>query len=191
MKMMEMRLGAIGIDKDSGQSVVLLHDTENRRALPIWIGLAEVRAITHAVRNVVTARPSTHELLYTTIKQLGYEIQAVSISEMKGDVFLADIVLQKIGQEITTTTLDARPSDAIALAAFCDAPLYVASDILQKAGISANPERDHKETMDFRNFVEHLKASDFNLAGKTESLDSKSEALDIEKSAESESEEQG
>jgi uncharacterized protein len=170
MKLMEMRVGAIGIDKDSGQSVLLLRDVENRRALPIWIGLAEVKAITHAVRNVVSARPSTHDLLYTAITQMGLEIKQVVIAEIKGDTFLADIVLRKIesDDENATITLDARPSDAIALAAMCEAPVLVTQEVLAQAGISANPELEEKEAMEFKNFVDAVKASDFNLAGKIE-----------------------
>ncbi len=146
MKMMEMRVGAIGIDKDSGQSVVLLRDIDNRRALPIWVGLAEVKAITHAVRNVVSARPSTHDLLYTAITQMGLEIKEVVIAEIKGDTFLADIVLRRLESEDDndTITLDARPSDAIALAAMCEAPVLVAQEVLAQAGISANPELEEK-----------------------------------------------
>jgi hypothetical protein len=175
MKMTEMRVGAIGIDKDSGQSVVLLRDFENRRALPIWVGLAEVRAISNAVRNVMTQRPSTHELLYTTIKQLGHEVREVKIAELKGDTFIAEITLRRMGADVTedtpTTTLDARPSDAIALAAMCSAPVYVATDLLARQGISANPERDQKEASQFKDFIDNLKASDFNLVTKGERVE--------------------
>jgi bifunctional DNase/RNase len=184
MKMTEMRIGAIGIDKDSGQSVVLLRDSENRRALPIWVGLAEVRAISNAVRNVITLRPSTHELLYTTIKQLGHEIKQVTIASIKGDTFLAEIVLRKSGSdaatEMPTTTLDARPSDAIALAAMCNVPVFVATDLLVKQGVSANPERDHKEAAEFRDFVENVKASDFNLVVKGDKVELPGDDFEVE-----------
>jgi hypothetical protein len=170
MKMMEMRVGAIGIDPQTGDSVILLKDIENRRALPIWVGLSEAKAITSAMRNISSPRPSTHDLLFSSIKQLGYHIKEVVITDLKVDTFLAEVVLRPAGapSEAPTVTLDARPSDAIALAALCHAPVFVAPHILTQVGIAANPEQDHKDTLQFKEFIEQVKASDFKLAGRLE-----------------------
>jgi bifunctional DNase/RNase len=170
MKMLKMQVGAIGIDKDSGESVILLKDAENRRALPIWVGLPEARAITFAMRHVVSPRPSTHDVLLSTIRQLGCEVKEVVIADIKGETFVAEIVLRQLGasSEIPTISVDARPSDAIVVAAICDVPVMVAPHILAQAGIAANPERDYKDRLEFKEFVESVKASDFTFAGKVE-----------------------
>ncbi|MBS1989879.1 MAG: bifunctional nuclease family protein [Cyanobacteria bacterium SZAS LIN-2] len=188
MEKTEVHVGAIGIDKDSGDSVLLLKDTNNRRALPVWVGLPEARAISNAIRNIVSPRPSTHELLFATILQLGCEIKEVVITELKNDAFIAEIILRRAGarekekerrmlaeeglpmsknrRKEPTIVLDARPSDAIALALMCDAPVFVAAQILAEVGISVNPEQDQKEAAEFKEFLENVKASDFKLAGK-------------------------
>jgi len=181
----EVRVGAIGIDKDTGDSVILLKDVDNRRALPIWIGLPEARAISNALRSVISPRPSTHDLLFATIRQLGCEIKEVFIVDLKNDAFIAEIILRRAGgrerdrerdldvdkakRKEPTITLDARPSDAIALATMCEAPVFVATHIMAQVGISANPEKDHAEAMEFKNFIDSVNASDFKLAGVTES----------------------
>ena len=181
----EVRVGAIGIDKDTGDSVVLLKDVDNRRALPIWVGLPEARAISNAIRSLISPRPSTHDLLFATIRQLGCEIKEVFISDLKNDAFIAEIVLRRAGarerdrdremdqdkskRKEPTITLDSRPSDAIALATMCDAPVYVATHIMAQMSISANPEKDQLEAKEFKDFIENVKASDFKLAGVAES----------------------
>jgi len=167
--MKEMRIGAIGIDKDSGNSVILLRDIENNRALPIWVGLPEAKAISMAVRKIRTPRPSTHELMQNSIEKLGYSIKEVVLSDIESDTYIADLILVRTGQEDgDIVTIDARPSDAIALATMCGAPVMVAPHILAQASISVNPEVDAKEEREFKEFVQSVKASDFNLTEKVE-----------------------
>jgi bifunctional DNase/RNase len=170
MNMIEMRVGAIGIEKDSGASVVVLRDLENRRALPIWVGLPEAKAIGFAVRNVKSPRPTTHDLLLDTIKQTGHKVKEIQITDIESDTFIAEIVLTNKDDEaeIPSLRLDARPSDGIAIAMLCKVPLFVAPEILAEASISANPEEDEKEANDFKEFVNSVKASDFTLSGRTD-----------------------
>lgn len=168
MKKLEMRIGAIGIDEKSGDPIVVLKDTENTRVLPIWIGLPEARAITLAVNKVVSPRPLTHDLLYSTIDQLGYKVKEVVIDKIESHAFIATIFLSLQGVEGTPPlALDARPSDAIALAIKAEAPLMVAETVVNEAGVAmvtAPPPKDEE----FSSFVANLNASDFKLAASEE-----------------------
>ncbi|MBU6452198.1 MAG: bifunctional nuclease family protein [Cyanobacteria bacterium REEB67] len=171
MKMIEMRVGAIGIEKDSGASVVVLRDLDNRRALPIWVGLPEAKAIGFAIRNVKSPRPSTHDLLLDTIKQTGHKVKEIKITDIESDTFIAEIVLttgEEGSDEEPAIVLDARPSDGIAIAMLCRVPLFVAPHILAEASISANPEADEAEAKNFKDFIDTVKASDFTLAGRSD-----------------------
>ncbi len=172
MKMIEMHVGAIGLDKISGEPIILLSDAENKRTLPIWVGPLEARAIGLAVNKISSPRPLTHDLLLSLIKRIGYKLKEVKIDEMDGQVYKAMIVLVKetgIGHE-SSLSLDARPSDAIALATAVGAPVLVGENILNRAtlmltdsqGAKATQEKLEKENADFAAFLEDLKASDFN-----------------------------
>jgi bifunctional DNase/RNase len=167
MKKMEMRIGAIGIDEKSGDPIVVLKDTENTRVLPIWIGLPEARAITLAANKVVSPRPLTHDLLYSTIEQLGYKVKEVVIDKIESHTFIATIYLHSPGSDgASALAIDARPSDAIALALKAEAPLMVAENIVAEAGVSVVQAAPKDE--EFSEFVSSVKASDFKVAGKVE-----------------------
>ena len=167
MKKMEMRIGAIGIDEKSGDPIVVLKDTENTRVLPIWIGLPEARAITLAANKVVSPRPLTHDLLYSTIEQLGYKVKEVVIDKIESHTFIATIYLHAPGSDVASAlAIDARPSDAIALALKAELPLMVAENIVAEAGVSV--VQDAPKDEEFSEFVSSLKASDFNVVGKLE-----------------------
>ncbi len=168
--MIEMRIGAIGLDRISGEPVILLSDAENKCTLPIWVGPIEARAIGMAVNKVSSPRPLTHDLLHSMIKRMGYKLKEVQINELDGQVYKADLVLSKengIGHE-TTMSIDARPSDAIALAAGAGAPVLVGEDIVIHARLMlenrsvGNAEKTVEKDAEFSEFLENLNASDFN-----------------------------
>jgi hypothetical protein len=165
--MLEMHVGAIGLDKINGSPIILLQDAENRRALPIWVGMPEAYAIGLALTDAKAQQPSPHDLLLSAMKKLGYKVKAVEINDIRKGVILAEIVLHPMSKrgDNRPITLDARPSDAIALATRCGVPLLVAPGILAQAGIAADPERDESEAQEFRSFVERTYASDFKSIG--------------------------
>lgn len=171
-QMIEMHVGAIGVDKISGEPIILLSDAENKRTLPIWVGAIEARAISLAVSKITSPRPLTHDLLLSLIKQIGYRLKEVQIDEMEGQTYKALIVLVKengIGHE-SVLSLDARPSDAIALATSVGAPVLVGERIFNRATLMLTDSKSSKEARakiekddaSFAKFLQDLKASDFN-----------------------------
>lgn len=161
MDKIEMRVGAIMFDKRNGDPIVILNDLDRKRALPIWVGVAEARAINLAAKNIKTVRPLTHELLLSTIEQLGSTVKEITIDEMEGDAFIASIVLEDDTRG--RTKLDARPSDAIALSMIAGAPVYVSSELVMEASVAIEEEGDPIDEEQFKEFVKTVKASDFRL----------------------------
>jgi len=117
----EMKVKAISVDP-SGNFLVLLVDQEEKKVLPITIGRLEAQSILIAIEGVKTPRPMTHDLFQTAIGELGGKVEKVIISKIENDTYFAEIHIQQAEKDIM---LDSRPSDAIALALRCDAPIYI------------------------------------------------------------------
>lgn len=157
--MIEMRVMGIALDTRTGSPIVVLHDKDNRKALPIWIGSAEASAIIRKIENLVVARPMTHDLIINVIKQLGYRIDRIEIADVEEDTYYATIfAVDKNGIE---TAIDSRPSDAIAVAIRVDAPILVSASVLSTGSVSTDPGKDEEEAQEFKSFVQSLKPSDF------------------------------
>ncbi len=175
MTMIEMRVGAIAVDAQTGAPIVLLSDPENKRALPIWIGLPEARAITLAANNVHSRRPLTHELVLSVIKQFGYVVKEIEIEDIRDDTYIAAIVLapknDKDGKSVMK--IDARPSDAIALATIVGAPVLVASEIVAQASvdISAAENLANGQQVGNQQEGEKIRGSRSRLTGKNRRQD--------------------
>ncbi|HEY9784724.1 MAG TPA: bifunctional nuclease family protein [Candidatus Obscuribacterales bacterium] len=172
MNMIEMSVTAIALDRVSGEPIVVLNDQSHLKALPIWIGAAEARAISFAVKKVRTQRPLTHDLLFQTIKQLGHSIKEVLIDGTIENVFRATIVLSS-DRDGSAVELDARPSDAIALSLIAGARVLVSDDLVIDANKIIDPELEDEKAEanardEFRKFVQNLKASDFTFGAPVE-----------------------
>jgi hypothetical protein len=126
----------------SQHRVVVLKETDSNRYLPIWIGPFEADAITIQLQGVQVARPLTHDLLKSVIDQMGAKISHVMVSELKNDTFYARIVMDVDGKRME---IDARPSDAIALAVRVNAALFVAEDVMENASIEPEQSLDDAE----------------------------------------------
>ncbi len=168
-----MQLGGLGFDPRNMSPIVLLRDMEERNFLPIWIGMFEAAAIAMELQEFKPPRPMTHDLLAEVIHALGGEVDRVIINEIQEDTFYSviEIAILPVEEDSdgTTTTvpeeaeiirLDARPSDAIALAVRTDAPIYVAESVMFKAKM-VNAEKDEEETKKFKNFINNIKPEDF------------------------------
>ena len=129
--MVEMTVEGIGID-ESKNTLVLLRDAHNRRFLPIWIGPAEAVSIAMELEHREPPRPMTHDLMANILKVIGVGIDHVVVSEFKEKTFYATIRLRAGG---TTQDIDARPSDAIALALRANASIFVKDDVAGSASI--------------------------------------------------------
>ena len=124
---LEMQVKGVTLDPQGNTPVVILAEPQGQRAFPIWIGLSEARAIVLAMEGVATPRPLTHALLRNILTDLKVEIVRVVITDVQNNTFYATILLR---QEQRTLTIDARPSDAIALALQANAPVFVTRKLL-------------------------------------------------------------
>ncbi len=125
----QMELSRIIISEINDQQVIYLREVDGDRTFPILIGIFEATSIDRRVRSVVTPRPLTHDLVVGVVDGLGAELQDVVISELREHTYYAKLRIRHEGEIVE---IDARPSDAIAVAVTCDPPLpiYVAEDVL-------------------------------------------------------------
>ncbi len=163
----EMFVAGIALDPRSGQPIVVLNDSGMTRALPIWIGAAEANAIARALNGIKVERPMSHDLMLNMIEGLNYKVKHIEINDTVSNVYLATIALILIvpdtGEEVVKP-IDARPSDAIALALRAKAPIYVSAKIIAENTVPMQVEgREDAEDDEFKKFLRGLKASDFKL----------------------------
>ena len=144
MAMIEMTIDSIRVSLMNYQRVVILKEKvdegleeEAKRYLPIWIGPSEADAIAVKLQGVGVPRPLTHDLLHSVIDALGATIDSIIVSELKSDTFYAKIILNVDGSKMD---IDARPSDALALAVRAEVPIYAEEAVLDKAGILLDKE---------------------------------------------------
>ena len=168
--MAHVRIAGVALD-GRGQTVVLLkrvgEPDDEGKALPIWIGELEASSILIAVQGERAPRPLAHDLMASLVTELGAEVERVEITRLEAGTFYAEVVLQLGGGE---ARVDARPSDAIALALRTGAPLYAADEVLESAGVAglldaAAPEGstrdDHASIEEFREFLDQVDPEDF------------------------------
>ena len=136
--MLEMTVDRVAVNPDSQQRVVVLRAKEVSKYLPIWVGPAEGNSIALKLQSKELPRPMTHDLMDSVISDLGARVTRVVVSELKGDMFLGKIVLQRNG---TTIERDSRPSDAIALAVRTSAPIYAEEDVIERGGVAFDAEK--------------------------------------------------
>lgn len=157
--MIEMRVMGIALDTRTGSPIVVLHDKDNRRALPIWIGSAEASAIIRKIENLNVARPMTHDLIIEIIEETGYRLDRIEIHDVEKETYFANLILvDEDGGEIQ---IDSRPSDAIATAIRIEAPIFVSSKVLSSGSISTDSAKDEEESQEFKDFIQSVKPSDF------------------------------
>ena len=165
--MIPVTIHSIQVSLMSHHRVIVFKDAAGRdeRLLPIWIGPYEADAIASHLQGTVPQRPLTHDLLRSVIGTLGGSLSHVLINDLSDLTFYARIVLQHDGEEIE---IDARPSDAVALAVRAQAPIYVAEHVMDQASIVPSPDistgsvpREDQKGLDaFRDFVEGLNLDD-------------------------------
>lgn len=124
--------------------VVLLKGNEDERTLPIFIGTPEAQAIAIRLEGIAVPRPLTHDLMLNLLEPLGAHLKRIEISELTDSTFFARLILDRNDKELV---VDARPSDAIALAIRCEAPIFVAPAVMQAAGITLQEpdQKTHKK----------------------------------------------
>ncbi len=168
--MLEMHVAGIALDARNGQPIVVLNDETKRRALPIWIGMAEANSIMRALENLKAERPMTHDLMLDLLVQMGYRVERIEINELTANTYFASIFLtingKQAGGQAELQPMDSRPSDAIALALRAGSPIFVSAQVVADGTIPTDSEKDEEEAAEFKQFVEGLKASDFHAPGQ-------------------------
>lgn len=141
----EMTIKGLMVDPITNMPIVILRDKDGQRVLPIWVGVFEANAIALQIENVTPQRPMTHDLLNNVIHDLRADIQKVVVSDLKDNTFYA-LIYVAIGGEVTA--IDARPSDAIALALRARAPIYVEDSVIDNAkSVDLVPEKADSERL--------------------------------------------
>ena len=151
--MIEMKVMGIALDTRSGSPIVVLHDLENKKALPIWIGSAEASAIIRKIEKLAVARPMTHDLVVDVVDKTGYTVDRVEINDVEEETYFATIFLMKDDEVIE---IDSRPSDAIAIAMRAEAPIYVTENVLMDGAVSTDSARDEEEAEEFKDFIQSV-----------------------------------
>ena len=158
--MIELKLGGLGFDPKNMSPIVLLKDSEERNFLPIWIGMFEAASIAMELQDFKPPRPMTHDLIMKVIESLNAKVDKIVINDIIDNTFYAIIEIKK-AKVTTSIKIDARPSDAIAIAVRCKAPIFVAENVMSKAKM-VNSEKDEEETKEFKNFIDNISPDDFS-----------------------------
>jgi bifunctional DNase/RNase len=141
-KLMKVKFHNLTVDPQSNQPVVLLADPNEERALIIWIGFFEARAMHSEIKRDVPFRPLTHDLLKQIIQKSNGTIHHIVITQLKENIFYANIVIKQ-GNEFVE--IDARPSDSIVMALKFKAPMYVAKDLFDKMAVSIKEQTENED----------------------------------------------
>jgi bifunctional DNase/RNase len=127
---LRVEIKGLMLDPSSNVPIVILRDMENQLFLPIWIGISEAQAIASRIEGIEPPRPMTHDLLRSMVEKLGAKVSKVVISDLKENTFFAALHVLQGDHEFV---VDARPSDAIALALRVEAPIFVLQSVLDQA----------------------------------------------------------
>jgi bifunctional DNase/RNase len=157
-----MKVAGLTIDPLTNTPIVILKDIDEKKAIPIWIGLFEASAIATELEKITFSRPMTHDLMYEILKTVKIEIIKVEIHDLRNNTFFANLHLLKDGEIIV---IDSRPSDAIALALRANATIFVDEKVIEK---SRNvdfgkkiTELDNLKDDKLKEFLENLSPEDF------------------------------
>ncbi|RLK52957.1 bifunctional nuclease family protein [Microbacterium telephonicum] len=167
--MVQVQVGGIALDA-AGEHVILLRPVDvfpgQGRVLPIWIGAQEATSILIAVEGAAAPRPLAHDLMRTMLTTLGATVERVEVTRIEDGTFYAEVSLR--GTDGAVQRIDARPSDAVALASRTAAPIFVADEVLATAGIVdvigddvEPPESLERGVEEFKRFLDEIDPEDF------------------------------
>ncbi|HLQ62160.1 MAG TPA: bifunctional nuclease family protein [Candidatus Acidoferrales bacterium] len=141
--LIEVSVDSIRVHMPTGQHVVILKEKEADRYLPIWIGPSEANAIALKITGINPERPITHDLMAATLGELRINLRRIVVTSLSDQVFYARLFMKQDGREVD---VDARPSDAIALAVRLECPIFVHRDVFDQAGVIPEKEEESAET---------------------------------------------
>ena len=152
----EMSIKGLMVDPVTNMPIVILRDSDGKRILPIWVGVFEANAIALQIENVSTPRPMTHDLLRNVIQDLNGDVQKIVVSDLKGNTFYAVLHVVVAGEMVM---IDARPSDAIALALRVRAPIFAEDAVIDNAK-SMDITPDKGDSARLQQWLENLDPDD-------------------------------
>jgi bifunctional DNase/RNase len=167
VRVVEARVNGLILEHKTQQNIVILREAEGQRILPIWIGPGEAQAIRRILSEEPFPRPLTHDLLVNTLEGLKAKIARVVIADLRENTFFASVIVEHESQVLS---IDARPSDSIALALRAKAPIYVNEKLLQpppseeaapEEGAEPRPLTDEEKAEQLRRYLQKLNPEDF------------------------------
>src|SRR5438094_247724 len=166
--LVEMKVRGLALDPVSNMPIIILRDEDDKRSLPIWVGIFEANAIALELEKIPTPRPMTHDLIKNILESLEVQVLKIVVTDLKDNTFFAVLHL-KLGE--TEYTVDSRPSDAIALALRVAAPIFVEEEVFPKAGKMevAKETTEPVKTDDpeqLREWLQNIKPEDFEKYNK-------------------------
>ncbi|HET7103514.1 MAG TPA: bifunctional nuclease family protein [Terracidiphilus sp.] len=153
----EVKIRGWMVDPATNMPIVVLKDVASEAVLPIWIGIFEANAIMAEVEKLPAPRPMTHDLTQNLIRHLQGQLEKVVITELKDQTFFAGLWLMQGDEPVF---VDARPSDAIALALRADCPIYVSEQVMQSAKLNSSGPADGPTAEQLRGWLEGLNDED-------------------------------
>jgi uncharacterized protein len=159
--MIRMKVTGLTIDPFTNMPIIILKDFEEKMALPIWIGLIEASAIATELEKIQLARPMTHDLLRNILNELDVEVAKVEVNDLADNTFYAKVYLKKDDEEIV---MDARPSDAIAIALRTSSPIFVDKRVMDKSrriDLSKTGDDEKHKQQKWTEILENLSPEDF------------------------------
>ncbi len=139
-RLIPVELDRLVLDESAQSPVLILREREGNRLLPIWIGQSEALSIALVLEGQRPPRPLTHDLMRSLLLGLDTDLSMVVINDLKDNTFYARLVLHRDGDPPRVVSVDARPSDSIALAVRTGTPIYVSQSVMARGGITAEGE---------------------------------------------------
>jgi hypothetical protein len=153
----EVRNRGLMMDPATNMPIVVLKDVASDTVMPIWVGIFEANAIAIEIEKVAAPRPMTHDLTRNLIHNLNAQLERVVVTELKDDTFMAVLFLRQGNEPLT---IDARPSDALALALRADCPIYVTEEVMQTAKLNTSGPPEGPTAEQLRGWLEGLNDED-------------------------------
>lgn len=156
-----MVISGLTVDPLTNSPIVVLKELDGEKTLPIWIGLLEATAIASELEGIQFSRPMTHDLLKNLMELVNIKVKKIEVCDLKNNTYYALIHIDHNGKEVS---IDARPSDALALSLRFDAPIYVSEEVIKKSkqiDLTAQPEDKSEQGKRWQEILEKLNPEDF------------------------------
>ena len=153
----EVKIRGLMMDPSTNMPIVVLKDVASDTVMPIWVGIFEANAIAVEIEKMTASRPMTHDLMRDLIGHLNARLERIVITEIKDETFHSLLWLRQGDEPVA---IDARPSDAIALALRADCPIYVSEQVMQTARMNSSGQAEGPSAEQLRTWLEGLNDED-------------------------------